>query len=255
MLQHNKLIGWRFFRLAWLLAASLGVQSVNAQAVKEFFYIPDKIYPVYTGLGIATQIEIAPNEQVKDFGTGFTSAWDLARRENIFYLKPKLPQADTNMYIRTNQRTYLIDLRVTGKKWKTPEEARRNGVNYKVRFTYSTIKTNQADDNSAATPSGIAAGNGVNESNMYYAYDYATAQNSSWLTPLKIYDDGNFTYIFLKPDLQISGGTPAVFARKEESAEDFLVNSTFKGNKITVHGVYKYLVLRHGDNVLGLRRN
>jgi len=34
-----------------------------------------------------------------------------------------------------------------------------------------------------------------------------------------------------------------------------LVNTTVEGNTIVVHGTYAYLVIRHGNNVVGLRRN
>ena len=48
---------------------------------------------------------------------------------------------------------------------------------------------------------------------------------------------------------------PAVYGKKLEDGEEFLVNSRAQGNVITVFGRYNYLVLRHGDSVLGLRRN
>jgi type IV secretion system protein VirB9 len=43
--------------------------------------------------------------------------------------------------------------------------------------------------------------------------------------------------------------------RETEHGEDSLVNTTVEGNTIVVHGTYPYLVVRHGDNVVGLRRN
>ena len=62
--------------------------SACAQVVQEYEYAPDSIYQVRTGLGITTQIELSPNERVTDFSTGFSSGWDLMRRDNVFYLKP-----------------------------------------------------------------------------------------------------------------------------------------------------------------------
>jgi len=34
-----------------------------------------------------------------------------------------------------------------------------------------------------------------------------------------------------------------------------VINSTVEGSTIVVHGTYPYLVIRQGDNVVGLRRN
>jgi type IV secretion system protein VirB9 len=43
--------------------------------------------------------------------------------------------------------------------------------------------------------------------------------------------------------------------REQEKSEDSLVNTTVEGNTIVVHGTYNYLVIRHGNDVVGLRRN
>ena len=52
-----------------------------------------------------------------------------------------------------------------------------------------------------------------------------------------------------------SGNFPVVFARDSEGGDEFVVNSTVQDDTIVVHGTYHYLVIRHGDNVVGLRRS
>ena len=47
----------------------------------------------------------------------------------------------------------------------------------------------------------------------------------------------------------------AVFGRSKQDGEDFVVNTTVENNTIVVHGTYPYLVIRHGKNVVGLRRS
>ena len=80
---------------------------------------PDVIYPVRAGLGITTQIELDPNEKVLDYSTGFSGGWDLTRRENVFYLKPKNVDVDTNMMVRTATHSYIFELKVVATDWKT----------------------------------------------------------------------------------------------------------------------------------------
>ncbi|MEZ7871192.1 MAG: TrbG/VirB9 family P-type conjugative transfer protein [Brachymonas denitrificans] len=239
--------------LRWLatIALALPACAAQAQAVKSYAYAPDTIYSVHTAPGLATQIEISPSEQVKDFGTGFSSNWDLVRRDNVFYIKPKSPQADTNMYIRTSQRSYLFDLKVIGKRWRTLQEARAAGVHYRVRFSYPGASTaaNVSADNAHADAGATQAPEPSSR------YDYAASAGSEWLRPARVHDDGRLTYIQLPPGLQIHGGVPAVFGRKTADGEDFIVNSSYRKQQITVHGVYRYLVLRHGDSVLALRRS
>ena len=44
-----------------------------AEVVQTYEYAPDKIYTVRAGLGITTQIELSPDENILDYSTGFSS--------------------------------------------------------------------------------------------------------------------------------------------------------------------------------------
>jgi len=122
--------------LAACIAATGMTGVVRAQVVTPYQYEPDKIYTVRTGLGITTQIELSPNEKILDYSTGFSSGWELTRRDNVFYVKPKNVDVDTNMMIRTATHSYIFELKVVATDWKTLEQARRAGVQYKITFTY-----------------------------------------------------------------------------------------------------------------------
>ena len=76
------------------------------------------------------------------------------------------------------------------------------------------------------------------------------------MIPTNVYDDGQFTYVKMS-DLKAfpTGNFPAVFGREREGGEDFVVNTTVENNTLIVHGTYPFLVIRHGKNVVGLRRN
>jgi type IV secretion system protein VirB9 len=118
-------------------AAFAGTPSLaSAQVVQQYEYQPNRIYPVRTGLGITTQIELSPQEKILDYSTGFSSGWELTRRDNVFYLKPKNVDVDTNMMIRTATHSYIFELKVVATDWKTLEQARRDGVDYKITFSY-----------------------------------------------------------------------------------------------------------------------
>jgi type IV secretion system protein VirB9 len=52
-----------------------------------------------------------------------------------------------------------------------------------------------------------------------------------------------------------TGNFPAVFAREREGGDDYVVNTTVENDTIVVHGTYRYLVIRYGKQVVGLRRN
>jgi type IV secretion system protein VirB9 len=243
------------FRTMWAPLMALGLTSAGmaqAQEVREVPYQVDQVVRVNTGLGIATQIEISPQEQIKDFGTGFSDGWELVRRDNIFYIRPKNVDVDTNMYIRTNMRSYLLDLRVSATKWKTLEEAKNAGVFYKVRFVYPSEAPDKssamAGANAVLSPSAAALDS---QGNYHLNYDYSTLRSDSTIVPTRVYDNQQFTYIHLPP----LANFPAVFGRHERSGEEFLVNTKSEKNVMVVLGVYPYLVMRLGNDVVGLRRN
>jgi type IV secretion system protein VirB9 len=238
------------------LAATMTSFHAAAEVVQAYEYQPDRIYPVHTGLGITTQIELSPSENILDFSTGFSSGWELTRRDNVFYLKPRDVDVDTNMMIRTETHSYIFELKVVATDWKTLDAARDAGVQYKISFTYPSdasfgievAKVEQAPE----LDSSLVKGRNYN-----FDYDYAIRSKSApWLIPASVHDDSRFTYIRVSdPSHFATGNFPAVYARQSEHGEDAVVNTTIEGNTIVAHGTYPYLVLRHGSNVVGLRRN
>lgn len=240
--------------LAIALAAAAVAPGARAQAVQQYEYVPDRIYPIRTGLGITTQIELSPDEVVVDYSTGFSNGWELTRRDNVFYVKPKNVDVDTNLVVRTETHSYIFELRVVATDWRALDQAKDAGVQYKVSFVYPKDTRFRAEATAEATP---ALSTRLEPGRPYhFDYDYATRTKLRALVPVNVYDDGQFTYIRLG-DMGAfpSGSFPAVFGREKQDGEDFVVNSTVEDGAIVVHGTYRYLVIRHGKNVVGLRRN
>jgi len=240
----------------FLASMTFTAPLVSAEVVHEYVYDPARIYQVRTGLGITTQIELSPSEKILDYSTGFSNGWDLTRRENVFYLKPKNVDVDTNMMIRTATHSYILELKVVATDWKTLEQAKQAGVHYKVTFKYPNdtvfaVKTEEVPQISTAIEKGR---------NYNFNYDYSSNRalrtKQPWLLPTSVYDDGQFTYVKMSDLKDIpTGNFPAIFARERENGEDFVVNTTVENSTIVVHGIYPYLVIRHGKNVVGLRRS
>ncbi|WP_425473026.1 TrbG/VirB9 family P-type conjugative transfer protein [Vulcaniibacterium gelatinicum] len=227
-------------------------QPASAQVVDEYEYKDGRVYVVRTGLGLTTQIELDPTDEVRDYSTGFSNGWELIRRDHVFYLKPKNVDVDTNLLVRTERRSYIFELKVVATDWIALEQARQAGVQYKVSFRYP-----QDQAPVAAAGGGQAGRTRLARGRVYhFDYEYATRTRKKWLVPVNVYDDGKFTYVRVT-ELAASptGNFPAVFARHREDGEDFVVNTTVEGSTIVIHGTYPYLVIRHGNDVVGLRRN
>lgn len=246
----------RFAALALSVVIAGAAMPATAQVIQEYEYEPNRIYQVRTGLGIATQIELSPNEQILDYSTGFSNGWDLSRRDNVFYLKPKNVDVDTNMMVRTATHSYIFELKVVATDWRALEQAKNAGVQYKIKFVYPSDAEFAASKDKEEAPQPELSTQ-LDKSRQYnFDYQYATKTKQPWLIPTNVYDDGRFTYVRMSDLKSIpTGNFPAVFAREKEGSEDFVVNTTVEGNTIIVHGTYPYLIVRHGRNVVGLRRN
>src|SRR5688500_18436251 len=161
------------------LAIPCVVFSAGAQVVQEYEYQPDRIYQVRTGLGIATQIELSPNEEILDFSTGFSNGWELTRRDNVFYIKPKNTDVDTNMMIRTAVHSYIFELKVVATDWTALDQAKQAGVQYKVTFRYPN-NTEFVDHIDAAPQLSTV----LDKRRSYnFAYDYSARKPQAWLIP------------------------------------------------------------------------
>ncbi len=247
-----------WFALLFMVGALLA-DPVYAQVIDYYEYQPDKVYQVRTALGITTQIELSPSEKILDYSTGFSTGWELIRRENVFYLKPKNVDVDTNLMVRTETHSYIFELKVVATDWRELEQARRAGVQYKIAFTYpndTQFGTAQKAVEEEAKPLLSTAIAKDRRYNFDYSYATKARKKKAWLIPVSVYDDGRFTYLKLNDSVELqTGNFPAVFGRDRQHGEDFVVNTTVEGNMLIVHGTYPYLVVRHGKDVVGLRRN
>ena len=232
-------------------AASCLLQgSVYAAAIQEYTFQENTTYPVHTAQGVVTQIELDSREKVKDFGAGLSGGWDLVRRENVFYLRPKADAVDTNLIVRTQAHQYIFELKVMKNVVGNLAEASDKGVNYQVKFRYP-------DSTDFSLRASTLAGYSLkyDSSKTYNTnYDVAVSDTSRWLVPLKVYDDGRFTYVHLNKG-KFTGDFPTIYGRKSEKGTEFVLNSNVEGSVVIVHGTYPFLVLRHGNDVVGLKRN
>lgn len=243
------------FGLALLLTGM--ALPAAAEVVEEYEYRPDGIYQVRTGLGITTQIELSSHEEILDYSTGFSGGWDISRRENVFYVKPKNVDVDTNLLVRTAAHSYIFELKVVATNWRVLDQAKASGVQYKVRFVYPT-DTKFGTEAPAEEVQAAELSTAVHpDRDYYFNYEYSYHRKQPrWLVPASVYDDRRFTYIKMGDRTRFpSGNFPAVFARDSEFGDEFIVNSTVEGDTIVIHGTYAYLIVRHGKNAIGLRRS
>lgn len=197
--------------------------------IKDVTYNPDNVTRVNVAIGVATIIQLSPNEFISEqdggIGLGDPKAWKINAKGNHIWIRPMAEEPDTNLALVTNKRTYQFNL-VSVKN--------RNAATWTVRFNYPKPAK---DTNAWSRP--------CSGSQLNYRY---FAKGDKELFPIEMWDNGTFTCI----NTHIGKDLPVVFKKLPDGSEG-LVNSHIKNGFIVIHEVNPEYRLRLGDLVAGIK--
>src|SRR3546814_17874002 len=107
------------------------------------------------------------------------------------------------------------------------EQARREGVQYKVTFRYPNSTEFVAEADTAPELDTALASDRV----YNFDYDYSERRKSAWLVPVNVYDDGQFTYIRMSHLKTITPDNfPAGFAHAHVGDDDSVCKHAVQNN-------------------------
>ncbi len=214
---------------------------------RTFFYKPDEVYE-YTGYyGMPSRIDLDPAEKILTIAMGDPSAWMLNPVGFRLFLKPVKFDAQTYMSIITTKRIYYFELYA-----KEAEGIKDPNLIFATKFVYpegnieipdnqdSEIIQVEADeepnkDNTVPDPK-------TDSANLNFNY---TISGSKFISPVEIFDDGEFTYIKFKA---MNGEQPAIFQVMPDGNEA-LINFRITNGYTVVEMVTSRFTLRYGNLV------
>ncbi len=229
--------------------------TLNASAIREsrptptdsrirvMVYNPNDVFKFIGYYGYQATIELARDEEVVSVSMGDTTSWQIVPAGHRIFIKPMEPDATTNMTLITNKRTYFFELYA-----EETRDMRDPNMVFNVKFLYpeeeeddKTIQTfANGDMNGSAEPDLTHP----EKFNFYYSIS-----GHEDIAPIKIFDDGEFTYIqFRDKNMEI----PAIFAVDEDLRES-MVNFKLdpnNSNLIIVEQVFAKLSMRSGKKVV-----
>jgi type IV secretion system protein VirB9 len=226
-----------FFIIFWITFPSLAVKEPRATAVdsrlRVMTYNPNDIFK-YTGyFGYQGNIEFDVGETIDTISMGDTTSWQIVPSGNRMFLKPIEEDATTNMTVITNRRLYFFELHAA--KAGGPDDP---GLVFAVKFLYPDSNTNSiyAYNSSYSVPD-------LSKPDKYN-FNYTISGNDS-IAPIKIFDDGVFTYFEFKDK---NTPIPAIFEVSSDRSEA-IVNYQVIGQYIAVEIVASQFTLRYGNDV------
>lgn len=228
------------------LTQSYAVQLPRAlgkeKRFRTYVYNPNDVYR-YVGYYLnQSYIEFEEGEVIQTISMGDPTPWLTNVLGNKLFLKPTGSYPQTTMTIFTDKRSYYFELDAM-----EPSSADENDILFFVKFVYPTsndkniVKFNvkkQRDDYPDLT----------DLSKYNFNYEFA---GSPAIAPIKVFDDGVFTYMEFKTD---NAEIPAIFAVNEQGYET-LVNFRIVDEYVVIEQVAGQLTLRSGGDVVCVYNN
>ena len=199
-------------------------------------YQPDQVYRMDGHYRYQSAIEFEADEEIRTISMGDSTAWLINPSGNRLFLKPVEQDATTNMTLLTNKRVYLFELHAR-------EAADINDANmvFIMRFIYN----NRGDEFGSHGYLDAVPDPDVENDPTKYNTSY-TISGSDDIAPLRIFDDGEFTYFqFADKNAEV----PAFYWVADDNSEA-MINYRTRGNYIVVERVSARFTLRHGNDVV-----
>lgn len=192
-------------------------------------YNAHDVVQLNTVIGIATHVVLEEGEQYMTHAFGDANAYAFAVEKNHLFLKPKAENADTNLAVVTDRRSYHFRL--------TFQPSIQSSAIYQLVFTYpENLKK-------ASLEKGFD--NLGHDCNLNY-----TMSGDKDIAPIHAWDNGTFTYFKFADHRDL----PVVYMVDADDQES-MVNRHSIGdasNIVVVHKVHDRWIFRLGDRALAI---
>lgn len=245
------------------------IPTTTDSRIRTLVYNPNEVYELKFYYGYQSFIEFADNEEIEMISVGEAFAWRITPSGKRLFIRPLEVAAHTNMTIITNKRTYHFDIRSDEYTGKADEE-----LVYTVRFYYPQIgqplplppqlgvAVPVAKRPSVKTP--MPSGRidqrasdwnilemNKNAKNLPLNFEYTMAGKSDNIMPLKVYDNGEETFMQFPNDNQI---VPTINAVDAYGGEQQLIYAIRDGY-VTIPAVERQYTLRLADSLICVYNN
>lgn len=244
-MNNNKLIINLFARLQIMLILillpykSFAVVEPQPMAIdsrlRVMAYNPNDIFKFTGFYGYESSIVFSSEETIDSVTMGDSIAWQVVPNGNRLFLKPIEPEATTNMTLITNKRVYHFELHA---------EYAKNINDPSLIFSVKFLYPDEEGSNGAVQHFADQSEMNVIEEGKNLNYKYTISGPDS-IAPLKIFDDGEKTYIEFNKNTQ---ELPSIFVVYNDNTEGIL-NYSVSGKYIIVQRIASRFTLRRGSEI------
>jgi len=257
MMRINKNMNLKKITLSLSIIAGLGLSNLAAAEIqpkntltdariKQVEYQKNNVVTIVGKPFVSTQIIFGDDESILDVQGGDEAGWTVHIDKallNILTIKPTLFDSNTNLAVVTNdknneKRIYHFHLMMGAASKVNEGEA-----TYAIEFVYpdkekaileKTLNFLQRQKDSILN---------VAKKPSDYHWEYSFSGNKTIL-PLHVFDDGQFTYLQLRPAQTV----PSVFAVDNKQGEESVVNTRIEGDYLVIQQIAPQFTLREGEH-------
>jgi len=218
-------------------ALEVPTSSAYDARVRSVIYNPADVVQIETVAGIATHIEVEEGERFVTHAFGDAEAWKFMNEGRHYFVKAAAENADTNLTIVTNRRTYYFTLRLA--------PAKKAAVMYGVSFIYPEVvaKRAEVEARKAAVAQRLAERRG------WQNWEYSMSGDLD-IAPIEAWDNGEFTYFRLAGNRDAPG-----FYMVDADGQESIVNRNTIGasnDVVVLHKVTSKWIVRLGNRALAI---
>lgn len=237
-----------FFFVFFLLAAFEANALQKAKPIstdnriRTYIYNPNEVYVMVGHFRFQSSIEFEKEEKITAVSVGDATGWQITPQINRIFLKPIDKEATTNMTVITDKRTYFFEL-----YGEEASDIRDEDMIFTVRFVYTTgssenVKVFQPEFSVEEANAALKPDLSKPEN---YNFNYTLA-GSEYLSPIKVFDDGEFTFFQFRDKNTVLPG----FFEVDGEGKEALVNYRMVGDYVVVERVTSQFTLRNGTDIV-----
>jgi type IV secretion system protein VirB9 len=218
------------------LAQRIPTPIPTDRRIRTVVYSPNEVVKFVGHYGYQTSMEFEEGEEIQTISIGDSIAWQLTPINNRLFLKPVEQAADTNMTLVTNRRTYFFELHA-----RETDSMNDPSMIFTVRFVYPDSSMGNVSSYYRQEPLPD-----TQREPQKYNFNYSVAGDARNIEPIRVFDDGRFTYFEFPhsmPEL------PAIFMVDSANKES-IINFRIRQNYMVVERIASRFTLRQGSDVI-----
>lgn len=208
--------------------------------IRTVTYNPNEVVLIRGYYGFAQVIEFSSSEKIENIAIGDSLAWQVSPNEagNRLFLKPVEQNAQTNLVVITDKRSYAFEL--------VGSQGRGGAATYTVRFRYPQDIQAQLQQQFAKAEEKrqeeVVPDNQVSPEQWNLEYSFQGDPKSA---PLHVFDDGKFTYFQFRDRQEV----PAIFLVGEDQNES-LINFHVRDKYVVIQRTGQQFTLRYAGGTV-----